>query len=141
MNAEFIDSNLHIYSVDPTAGEKYELARALIERVFNENRGATSIQVLCEFYTVVTRKLARPLAAEEALRVVRNLSHWRVHEPTAAHVERAARRASRRKMSFWDAMIVESAIALGCDVLWSEDLHDGAVYEGVRVRNPFKKAV
>jgi len=139
MNAEFVDSNIHVYSRDECAGEKRTIALELLTRIWHDNAGATSIQVLCEFYTVVTRKIARPLSSEDAVQVVHNLAQWRVHEPTAAHVEYAARRAARSKLSFWDAMIIESAVALGCATLWSEDLHHGAVYDGVRVRNPFKK--
>jgi len=138
MSVEFVDSNVHVYSMDPASGEKHDTARELVARLFRDTIGATSIQVLCEFYTVVTRKIARPLSSEDAVQVIHNLSQWRVHEPTAAHVERAARRAARSKLSFWDAMIIESAVALGCATLWSEDLHHGAVYDGVRVRNPFK---
>ncbi len=139
MSAEFVDSNIHVYARDARAGEQRTIAQELLARIWHDNVGATSIQVLCEFYTVVTRKIARPLLPEDALQVVHNLSQWRVHEPTAAHVERAARRAARRKMSFWDALIIESAVALECATLWSEDLQHDAVYDGVRVRNPFKR--
>ncbi len=138
MNAEFVDSNIHVYSRDECAGEKRTIAHELLTRIWNATVGATSIQVLGEFYTVVTRKIARPLSSAAAVQIIHNLSHWRVHEPTAAQVERAARRAARCKLSLWDAMIIESAVALGCATLWSEDLHHGAVYDGVRVRNPFK---
>ncbi len=34
-------------------------------------------------------------------------------------------------------MIVHAAAELGCDVLWTEDLNDGQVIGGVRIRNPF----
>lgn len=30
-------------------------------------------------------------------------------------------------VSFWDAMVIHAAAELGCDVLWTEDLHDGQV--------------
>ena len=35
------------------------------------------------------------------------------------------------------AMILISAIQLGCSTLWSEDLNPGQVYQGVTVLNPF----
>ncbi len=44
------------------------------------------------------------------------------------------------KTSFWDAMVLRSASALGCGILWSEDLNPGRSYRGVRVVNPFKEA-
>jgi len=37
----------------------------------------------------------------------------------------------------WDAMILNSAISLGCDVLWSEDLNVGQTYDGVLLSNLF----
>lgn len=43
----------------------------------------------------------------------------------------------RLQISFWDAMILRSAVELDCELIWSEDLNAGQVYEGVRVANPF----
>jgi len=40
--------------------------------------------------------------------------------------------------SFYDALIVNSAIAGRCDVLLTEDLQHGRVVRGVEIRNPFK---
>ena len=34
-------------------------------------------------------------------------------------------------------MIVQGAVPLGADVIWSEDLNPGQLYEGIVVRNPF----
>jgi predicted nucleic acid-binding protein len=45
---------------------------------------------------------------------------------------------SRRNLiSFWDALIIESAVKLKCDVVFSEDLNPGQTYEGVKIVNPF----
>ena len=44
------------------------------------------------------------------------------------------------KIGFWDAMIVLAAAESACDVLWTEDLNDGQVLRGVRIRNPFAAA-
>ena len=41
------------------------------------------------------------------------------------------------KIGFWDAMVVRAAAESGCDVLWTEDLNDGQLWRGVRVRDPF----
>jgi len=34
-------------------------------------------------------------------------------------------------------MIVSSAVQLGCETIWSEDLNSGEAYNGVTVRCPF----
>lgn len=62
---------------------------------------------------------------------------WRVHSPLPDDVIAAAAWSSRHRVSFWDAQIVRSAAELRCDTLWTEDLDDGQVIEGVRVANPF----
>jgi predicted nucleic acid-binding protein len=41
------------------------------------------------------------------------------------------------KLSFWDAMILSSAVSLGCGTIWSEDLSPGQKYGPVTVQNPF----
>jgi predicted nucleic acid-binding protein len=41
-------------------------------------------------------------------------------------------------LSYWDAAILESSRSLGCEVVLTEDLTDGADYDGVRVENPFR---
>ena len=50
---------------------------------------------------------------------------------------RAIELQERDRFELWDVMIVHAAAELGCDVLWTEDLTDGQVIRGVRVRDPF----
>jgi len=49
----------------------------------------------------------------------------------------AAGLQGRFQISFWDANILAAAIALGCGIVFSEDLNAGRDYGGVRVVNPF----
>jgi predicted nucleic acid-binding protein len=39
--------------------------------------------------------------------------------------------------SFWDALIIEAALAGGAERLLTEDLQDGQVIDGLRIENPF----
>jgi predicted nucleic acid-binding protein len=134
---EFADTNILLYAYDPTAGEKYEAASALIDRLWRERRGAISIQVLQEFYVNVTRKITKTSDSEIAVDTLKSLARWRVHSPLPDDVIAAATLSSRHQLSFWDAMIVRSATELRCDTLWTEDLNDGQVIEGVQLSNPF----
>ncbi len=43
----------------------------------------------------------------------------------------------RCKYSFWDSLIIQAAIRGGADVLFTEDLSDGQVIEGIAIKNPF----
>ena len=68
---------------------------------------------------------------------VRALGRWPLHAPGADDVAGAAEFARSEQLSFWDAMIIRSAVALGCQTLWSEDLDAGQRIARVTVRNPF----
>jgi predicted nucleic acid-binding protein len=135
MSVEFLDTNILIYAHDGGAGAKHNAAAKLLTRLVEDGSGALSIQVLSEFYRVATYKLGRK--SEEAEQIINDLSGWRIHRPAHADLLRAARLHRRYKTNWWDALIINSAIELGCSILWSEDLHDGHRYEAVRVRNPF----
>ena len=66
------------------------------------------------------------------------LSCIEVVNQTPRIVARAVEIKSLYGISLQDAMIVAAAEKSGCGELLSEDLNDGQVYAGVRVRNPFK---
>jgi predicted nucleic acid-binding protein len=133
----FVDTNVLVYAHDSSAGAKQVRAKALIDDLWRQGGGSLSVQVLQEFFVAVTRKVPHPLDLDEAESLVRYLSTWQVFVPDADAVLAAIRLHRLRHISFWDALIVHAAASLGCDVLWSEDLGDGQVIEGVRVRNPF----
>jgi len=134
---QFVDTNVLIYAHDTTAGEKNSRARQLITDLWESGLGCLSVQVLQEFYVNVTEKVAKPLSSDVAAQIVSDLSAWQVHSPGVEDVLDAIRMQRRYQMSFWDAMIVVSAIELGCTTLWSEDLNPGQVYDQVKVATPF----
>ena len=137
-NLQFVDTNVLIYAHDLSAAAKRIRARDLLQDLWESGSGCLSIQVLQEFYVNVTRKVAKPLAPEIAAQIISDLAVWRVHRPGGQDVLDAVRRQARYRISFWDAMIVTSAIQLGCQTIWSEDLNPGQVYQGVTVRSPFE---
>jgi len=137
MSVEFLDTNVLVYAHDRTAGDKQRIAADLVRRLVDSGDGPLSIQVLAEFFVTVTRKILDPLPAARAEEVVRDFATWRVHCPAAADLLDAIRMSRVHGISFWDAMILRSAQALGATVAWSEDLTHGRVYDGVEVRNPF----
>ena len=134
---EFVDTNVLLYAYDRSAGARHERAAQLVGALGADRRGAISIQVLQEFYVNATRKIAEPLDHGVAVDRLRALRCWPLHVPQGDDVIDAAELAHRGQVPFWDAMIIRSAAALGCPVLWSEDLSHGQRIDGVTVRNPF----
>lgn len=134
---EFVDTNVVLYGYDASDPARHERARTLLAELGRSRTGALSVQVLQEFYVNIVSKIAQPLAPADARSRLRAFSQWTVHSPTAADVISAATLGDEHRLSFWDAMIVRSAVALGCRRLWTEDLNSGQVIAGVEVINPF----
>ena len=134
---EFVDSNVLVYAFDSSAEAKHAAAQRLLAGLWKRETGCLSVQVLQEFFVTVTRKVPRPLSIDTAADRVRELAVWKVFAPTADDVLVAIALQKKARLSFWDAMVIHAAAESGCDVLWTEDLNDGQVLRGVRIRNPF----
>ncbi|HJR78323.1 MAG TPA: hypothetical protein VJ805_15190 [Nitrospiraceae bacterium] len=50
----------------------------------------------------------------------------------------AIQRSRKVKVSFWDALILEAALAADATFLYSEDFQDGSIFGRLRIVNPFK---
>ena len=136
MSVEFVDTNILVYSHDRTAGAKRTKAGELLTRLIEEECGVLSIQVLAEFYWTATRKLR--IESDEAQKIIRDFGTWQVHHTRHEDLLKAAQLQRRHKISWWDALIVCSAMESGCSILWTEDLSDGQRFGSVVVRNPFR---
>ncbi len=132
----FFDTNVLVYAFDRGEPEKGEVARDLVQEHLVGGDGMLSVQVLREFYSAV-RKVSRPLPVEEAAEAVRYFATFAPMPEDARMVLGAVSRSRKLSLSFWDALIVESALAGGADRLLTEDLQHGQLIEGLRVENPF----
>lgn len=135
----FVDTNVLVYAHDASAGPKRDRAQSIIRGLWLSGDGCLSIQVLQEFFVAVTRKVPQPIEIDRARALVAVLSLWDVHSPGSDDVLEAVDLHRRQSVSFWDSMIIRSAAKLGCVKLFSEDLTDGAKYDGVTVHNPFSE--
>ena len=134
---EFVDANVLVYAFDVSAGRKKAAAEGLLANLWETGTGCLSVQVLQEFFVTVTGKVTPPMPVEDAADRIRELATWRVFAPTADDVLGAIALHKQARLSFWDAMVVRAAAETGCSILWTEDLNDGQLLQGVRVRNPF----
>jgi predicted nucleic acid-binding protein len=94
------------------------------------------MQVLQEFYSTVTRKLAPPLLREEARAIVEDFALWCI-ATTPEEIKQAFRIEDEARISFWDAMIIAAAIKSGATRIFSEDLNPGQTIAGIQIENPF----
>ncbi|MFT7721926.1 MAG: PIN domain-containing protein [Roseateles sp.] len=131
MPKAFLDSNVLIYALGQEPAKK-AAAVALLD-----TPATISVQVLGEVANVMRRKLGfTPQQAGEVVAdLVDRLDVALVGTQTVQH---ALALAQRHSLSHFDAQIVASALEAGCEVLFSEDLQAGHVFERrLRVVNPF----
>jgi len=137
----FVDTNVFVYASDNRETVKQPLAEEWLERLWREQSGRTSVQVLNECYWNLTREIRPVLPANDAWDIVHSLFQWNPQAIDIDVLTRSREIERRYRLAWWDSLIVGAAQAQNCPLLLSEDLQDGAVYGGVMVRNPFKPGV
>ena len=61
--------------------------------------------------------------------------------PTAIkHLLAASALSEHHRLQYWDSVILAVSAAAEVQYLLTEDMHDGATYDGVQVVNPFNPA-
>lgn len=130
------DTNILVYAADAAAGERHRTAAEVIERSIRRGNCIQTLQSLCEFFSVITRKSGIEASAAAAF-----VEGWRsvmvVEASTPADLDEAIRAVEAHRMAFWDAMLWATARRAGVRILISKDLQDGQTIEGVRIVNPF----
>lgn len=134
----FLDTNILVYALTADDPAKHRAAAKLVALGFKTGCFVVSTQVMLELFVTVTRKLAKPMSHADAAAFLDALEAWPVVSTTPGIVHAAVALAERSRISVWDATILEAARSAGCLVVYSEDLSDGASYDGVTVRNPFQ---
>ncbi len=132
----FVDTNIFVYAHDKSAGIKHRRAQNLIGKLWISGDGALSTQVLQELCITLGRKVRPVLETPEIRNLLQDYLSWTVVTNTGEFVIEALDLEQRFKISFWDALILQSATFCGATVLYSEDLSHGQRYGSVRVINP-----
>lgn len=134
-NSIFVDTNVLVYLFDTDSPEKQLQAQKLLHE--ERERITVSVQVLGEFYVTATRKLAVPLAPDIAMQAVGEFSQFQVQALYPELVHSAIRRSQLSRLSYWDSLIVETALSAGAEILYTEDLQNEQEISGLQVINPF----
>ena len=130
-----LDTNILVYADAGDEPAKQQQALGLIKQHLTARSGVLSTQVLQEFVNVASRKLRLPpgtirerLAFYERFEIV-NATPDLIAGALDIHV--------MRSVSFYDALIVQAALAGGCQCVLTEDMQHGASFGPVRIVNPF----
>ncbi len=134
----FLDTNVFVYSFDFSSSRKSELAKKLIRQALLTRKGVISYQVVQEFFNVASRKFSEPLTPIELRQYLSTVlvPLLSVHSSPALFSE-ALTLQQEHRLSWYDSLIVASAIQAQCSLLLSEDLQHGRKFGNLRIENPF----
>jgi predicted nucleic acid-binding protein len=134
----FFDTNILVYLFDAGAPAKQQRARKLLDQHTRAGETLLSTQVLQEFYVAITRKMATVLEPETAYEAVKGLAVMPTVRVDVPLILSAIQLSRQHQLSFWDALIVRSAIEGGASKLYSEDLQHAQVFGTLTVENPMR---
>lgn len=133
-----LDTNVLVYADAADDPVKQRRAIELITSLRASGEAVLSTQVLQEYTNVALRKLRLPLTL-----IRERLAFYRRFDVVPASADLIAGALDLHvlhSLSFYDALIVQSASVSGCQRLLSEDMQHGVVLAGVQIENPFKSA-
>lgn len=131
----FFDTNVLLYAYDRHDPAKQ---RRALDLIATHRVGiVVSTQVLQEFFVGATGKLGIPDL--EAKEIIRAWSRFEVVGIDPPRINEAIDIRILNRLSFWDALILAAASSAQCATLLSEDLNNGQIIDGVRVKNPFAR--
>jgi predicted nucleic acid-binding protein len=134
----FLDTNIFVYSFDSRHPAKQKKAQSLIDKALSDHSGLISTQVIQEFLNVALRKFEKPLSVEES-RSYLDLVLTPLCEvfPTAKLYQQALEITAETGFSFYDSLILASASAGDCKILYTEDLQNNQRVANLTIQNPF----
>ena len=129
----FIDTNVLIYGYSEDEPDKQQRAIDCVR----SGEAWISTQVLNETINVLKRKFS--LSYSQIRDAVQEISKgFPIILVSVNTIEMALNLAERYQYSYFDSLILASALEAGCQILYSEDLQDGQQIENqLTIVNPF----
>jgi predicted nucleic acid-binding protein len=131
----FVDTNLLVYFISSEKDKKQKVK----EIIFSNQEVYISSQVVNEFISVCLSKNLLELDEIKSLanNFMENLRFSIIKEST---INKALQIKQHYKYSYWDSLILSSAIENDCSIIYSEDMQAGQVIENsLKILNPFNK--
>ncbi len=130
----FLDTNLWVYFFAKDPLDKVEKIADIVNAQLPSL--IISTQVFGELYNVLTRK--RIFSNTEALSIVTGLANRTlVVDIDTPKVLQAIEVNIRYGYSYWDSLIIATALQSNCSILYSEDMQPDQLIEGkLRIINP-----
>jgi len=130
----FLDTNVFIYTQSAIEPRKREISLDIVD----EYDCFTSTQVLNEVSNVLTKKLKMKI--NEVKQIITAINdNCKVYVINYETVLRALDLKEHYGFSYYDSLIITSALENDCRYVFTEDLQDGQIIENsLKIKNIFK---
>jgi predicted nucleic acid-binding protein len=127
------DTNVLIYAFGKQDDNRKLIAKSVISKC-----NIVSLQVVNEAVYVLQRKFKMP--PNEISKVIDFLKlNFVISDLNIIILDKTVEISSRYGFSFWDSMMVASALDNYCSILYSEDMQSDQIIDGrMQIINPFK---
>lgn len=134
----FFDTNIVVYCFDSLEPRKQTRAKDLLAHALNSKLGIVSYLVVQEFCNVACKSKRLQIPQERILAYV-NLVLQPMNQVSSSPglIEAALKLRSEYSFSFYDALIVASALQAKCQVIYSEDMQHLQRVGSLQIVNPF----
>lgn len=137
----FIDTNVWVYALLEARNDdgKQQTALKLLRTLPATVSTYVSAQVINEFHWTLTRKyrLDEDVVFDKAINGIAAFATAVIPLELGTYLE-ASNIRKRYNLSFWDSLIVASALLAGCTTLFTEDLNHGMIVDKkLHIVNPF----
>jgi len=134
MKKVFIDTNVLIYAYSEDEPEKAVVSQEIIV----ENYSITSVQVLNELSNVLYKKFRK--SEDKVISAILEITELLEVVPiTLSTVLKAHEVKKRYKYSYYDSLVIASAIENNCKILYTEDMqHNQRIWRNLRIVNPYQ---
>lgn len=137
MNAErfFVDSNLWLYTFMSDDLEK----KATAAEIVSNPAAVLSTQVVNEICVNLIKK-AGYSEAEIQQTITNFYANYEIARIERPDIVKASQLRARMPLSYWDSLLLGTAMNARCTLLYSEDMQHNLLVENIRIINPFKNA-
>jgi len=132
-NLVFVDSNIVVYAYSRTEKDKQTKASGILTNY----DCLVSTQVLSEYCNVCIKKNFISISdiQRDINEILNNCGFYIVNEIT---INKALFVKNRYGFSYYDSLVVASALECECSILFSEDMQHGQIIENcLKIVNPF----
>jgi predicted nucleic acid-binding protein len=133
----FVDTNVLVYAAtsDNRQMEKHDAAVELLDGLTNSDV-YISTQVVNEFYSILLKNHIDEASIREKISIT--LREVKLVIVRLSTIELCWQLRDRYHYSYWDSIILASALEKGCGIIYTEDMQNQQLIDAkLRIVNPF----